>query len=326
MRNVDPYMCHKRSNWNKLWPGALYTHKKTGLWEHGYESWKNICSKHEIQMHFKGGSPRTEIPSGREVRWYIDTSVAEWTVKKNILGSQAEHLQKDTKNTWKAHHPSMTTITPLVMIYLLTASALLTEKIKIWQDPSKKPFSSELMTNPLIEIQANTNCYTYVLKYWWIYLSLGSSNKPNNIKASRWIASVTYRMVLYNMNHNISLITSWLQWHNNCCTHIGSITPWTSKWNSHITSWLHVTQHQSQTMEVPNIMTAICLTNRQTNIGNNICQYITGFYHILELTMSHLIPSWGKYCEGQYSWQQYCWEHFPQTWGNYLEDLAKACL
>ena len=42
---------------------------------------------------------RTETPSAREVWWLKDTSVAGWTVKKNILGNQAELLQKGSKNT-----------------------------------------------------------------------------------------------------------------------------------------------------------------------------------------------------------------------------------
>ena len=76
--------------------------------------------------------------------------LAEWAVMKNTLGSQAEHLQKDTKNTQKPHHPTMTIITPLVVIYLLTIFALWAGKIRIWKDPSKKPFSSQLMTHSLI--------------------------------------------------------------------------------------------------------------------------------------------------------------------------------
>ena len=49
----------------------------------------------------------------------------------------------------KPHCTSMTIITPLVIIYLSTTSALWEEKIIIWQDPSKKPSSSEWMTHPL---------------------------------------------------------------------------------------------------------------------------------------------------------------------------------
>ena len=50
-------------------------------------------------------NPRKQISSGRKVGWYTDTSMAEWTVKMNILRSQAEHLLKDTKNTLKAPSP-----------------------------------------------------------------------------------------------------------------------------------------------------------------------------------------------------------------------------
>ena len=52
-------------------------------------------------------------PKDRDTIWqksgvmylYIDTSVAEWTMKKNILESQAKHLQKDTKKHMKPPSP-----------------------------------------------------------------------------------------------------------------------------------------------------------------------------------------------------------------------------
>ena len=59
-------------------------------------------------MHLKGGRTIKDLivkPKDRDTIWqksrviYRYTHVAEWIVKKNILRSQAEHLQKDTKNT-----------------------------------------------------------------------------------------------------------------------------------------------------------------------------------------------------------------------------------
>ena len=57
--------------------------------------------------------------------------------------SQAEHLQKDSKNTQRPPHQSMTIKTLLVMTYLLTILALWAGKTKMLQDPSKRPFLSE---------------------------------------------------------------------------------------------------------------------------------------------------------------------------------------
>ena len=89
---------------------------------------------------------------------------------------------------------------------------------------SKKLFSSELITHPLIEILANTNCHKYGMKYWWIQQNLSSSNKPNNIQLSGDTTSISYMLVLTTMNHNISL--SHLDFSDTTChIHTGSLTP-----------------------------------------------------------------------------------------------------
>ena len=124
------------------------------------ESCKNICRKCGIQMYFKGGRTIKALlvkPKERDTIWQKSGVIHRYRCgrddyEEEKTGSQTEHLQKDTKNTWEPHFLSMTIITTLVMIYLLTTSALWTEKIKIWQDPSKKPFLSELLTHPIIEI------------------------------------------------------------------------------------------------------------------------------------------------------------------------------
>ena len=122
---------------------------------------KNICSKHGIQMHFKGGRTIKVFivkPKDRDTIWHKSGVIYNIQVWQSGLWGRIywavrqEHLQKDIMSTWKPHHPSMTIITPLVMIFPLTILETWAEKIKIRQDPLKKQFSSELMTNPLIEI------------------------------------------------------------------------------------------------------------------------------------------------------------------------------
>ena len=60
----------------------------------------------------------------RKVGSSIDTSVAGWTVKKNMMANLEEHLLKDSKNLSRPPHQSMTTTTSQVMSQLLTTSAL----------------------------------------------------------------------------------------------------------------------------------------------------------------------------------------------------------
>ena len=123
------------------------------------ESCKKNCREHGIQMHLMGCRTIKDIPVkpiDRSTIWQKIGVIYRYKCgrmdcKKSILGSQAEHLLKDTKNTSKPHHSSTGHDISIGNL------ALWAGKIKIWQDPSKKPFSSELMTHPLIEIQANTN-------------------------------------------------------------------------------------------------------------------------------------------------------------------------
>ena len=115
------------------------------------ESCKNIYKKHGIEMHFKGGStikdllvhPKdkdTILQKGGVIYRYKCVTYLNWTVKKNILGNQAELLQKGSENTWGPPHPSMTTKTPLDMTFLLKILALWAGRTKVLPDPSNKQY------------------------------------------------------------------------------------------------------------------------------------------------------------------------------------------
>ena len=70
------------------------------------ESLKRACSKHGVQVYFKGGitirnllaAPRTKIPSSRKVESSTDKNVTGWSVMKNILENHQEHLDRGSKN------------------------------------------------------------------------------------------------------------------------------------------------------------------------------------------------------------------------------------
>ena len=112
------------------------------------DSSKNICRKHDTEMHFKGSSTikdpwytlRTKLPSSRKVGWSTDISVAGWTVKKNIIGNQAELLQKGSENTQGPPHQSMTTNTPLFMTFCLDNFSIVGREDQVLPDPSKKQY------------------------------------------------------------------------------------------------------------------------------------------------------------------------------------------
>ena len=77
--------------------------------------WLKYISKEEILSRTSWYTPKIKKPSYRRVEWSTDTSVVGWTVRKSILGNQAEHLQEDLENTWGPPHPSMTITTSLFM-------------------------------------------------------------------------------------------------------------------------------------------------------------------------------------------------------------------
>ena len=72
------------------------------------ESLKKVCSKHEVQVYFKGSTtienllmaPKDQDPIGKKsgvIYRYI--SVAGWSVMKNILENPQELLQRGSENT-----------------------------------------------------------------------------------------------------------------------------------------------------------------------------------------------------------------------------------
>ena len=166
-------------------------------------------------------------PSGRKVGWYTDTHVAKWSVKINTLGSQTEHLLKDTKNTWKPYHPSIDHHNTTCHDISINSFSIVGR-----EDHNLARSIKETILMRVNDPSLNRNIGKYQLSHIWDEVLMNSPElrlkwQASIIKAWGVITSVTYRMVLYNLNYNISLITSWLQWHNTYHLHIGSITSWT---------------------------------------------------------------------------------------------------
>ena len=72
------------------------------------ESLKNVCSKHRIQLFFRGGTTIRNLPvalkdkdpiTKKRVELFIEINVTGWSVMKNILESPQEHLGRGSKNT-----------------------------------------------------------------------------------------------------------------------------------------------------------------------------------------------------------------------------------
>ena len=71
------------------------------------ESLKQVCSKHGVQVYFKGGitiknllmAPKDQGPIQGRVESVTDTSVAGWSVMKNILENLQEPLERGSENT-----------------------------------------------------------------------------------------------------------------------------------------------------------------------------------------------------------------------------------
>ena len=85
---------------------------------------KKTCNKFGVQVHFKGGQtiksllislwlPRTKILLPTKVESYIDTNAVNMGVRKNILASLLELLQKGSRNTRRPLY--LTTVTPQVI-------------------------------------------------------------------------------------------------------------------------------------------------------------------------------------------------------------------
>ena len=75
------------------------------------ESIKKTCSKHGVQVYFKGGNtiknllvaPKDQDTIQKKVKSYIDTKVTGWNVMRNRLESPQEHLERGSKNI--SRHP-----------------------------------------------------------------------------------------------------------------------------------------------------------------------------------------------------------------------------
>ena len=114
----------------------------------------------------KGGTPlqiywcsqRTKKELRNRAASYISTNVAGLNVMMNTLGNQPEPLQKDTKNTWRCHHQYLN-----ITMLLATQHQwkIIGRWDMIWPEPSKKPFTSELITLPLTRILANITCHIF---------------------------------------------------------------------------------------------------------------------------------------------------------------------
>ena len=94
------------------------------------ESIKKICGRYGIQTHFKGSSTiknllvstRTNTPWSPKVMPSIGISMGTSHVMMNTLGKPSGPLVKDTKSTWRTHHPFIITITKLTTVLTITTS------------------------------------------------------------------------------------------------------------------------------------------------------------------------------------------------------------
>ena len=90
------------------------------------ESIKKTCSKHGVQVYFKGGNtiknllvaPKDQEIIQKKVESYIDTNVTGWNAMRNTLESPQEHFERGSKNISRHPPQYMTILTPLVTISL----------------------------------------------------------------------------------------------------------------------------------------------------------------------------------------------------------------
>ena len=87
---------------------------------------KKACSKHRVQVYFKGGmtiksllvAPKDKDSILKKVESYTDINVTGWNVMKSTLESLQEHLERSSRNTKRLHPKYMTILTPLVIMSL----------------------------------------------------------------------------------------------------------------------------------------------------------------------------------------------------------------
>ena len=90
------------------------------------KSLKKACSKHGVQVYFKGGmtiksflvAPKDKDPILKKVQSYTGINVTGWSVMKSTLESLQEHLERGSRNTKMFHPQYMTILTPLVIMLL----------------------------------------------------------------------------------------------------------------------------------------------------------------------------------------------------------------
>ena len=90
------------------------------------ESIKKKCSKHGVQVYFKGGNTIKDLPvapkdqdtTQKKVESYIDTNATGWNVRRNTLENPQEHLERGSKNTSRYPPQYITILPPLVTMSL----------------------------------------------------------------------------------------------------------------------------------------------------------------------------------------------------------------
>ena len=77
------------------------------------ENIKKSCMKYGVQVHYKGGltiknllmAPKDKDHILKRVESYTDINVIRWSVMRNILVNQQEHLLKEFREHQKAPSP-----------------------------------------------------------------------------------------------------------------------------------------------------------------------------------------------------------------------------
>ena len=121
------------------------------------ESSKNICRKHDIEMHFEGGCTIKDLlahPKDKDT--ILQKSGMIYGYKCGRVDCEEEEYIGESDRTFlerfrkhlKALYPSMTTTTPLVITSPLKISSLWPERTIVLLDPSEKQSYSESMTHP----------------------------------------------------------------------------------------------------------------------------------------------------------------------------------
>ena len=90
------------------------------------ESIKKTCSKHGVQVYFKGGNtiknllvaPKDQDTIQKKMESYIDKNATGWNAMRITLESPQEHLERGSKNISRHLPQYMTILTPLVTMSL----------------------------------------------------------------------------------------------------------------------------------------------------------------------------------------------------------------